>query len=413
MKRFLWLSILLATTTAVTATLNAQQEPGHLHVKCKAGFSVYLDGELRGVTSIKQQGLVLSKIAAGEHQLKLLAEGAMPAISDIIIDSGQVFVFEALSIPSMAGFGQVIIQTLPLECQISSATQVFKMSKTKDKIIVNDVPRRTHKLKFSALGSDVEYALDTSTNDVKLFVNILSGEVEETVINSHSATEARDRYYDPLLDMIFVKVPAGEFMMGSDGSHNEQPRHKVKLSSFYLGETEVTQAQWRKLMGNSPSNFSGDNLPVDEVSWDDVQAYMKKAGARYSLPSEAQWEYACRAGTTTKYYAGELEQCLDSIAWYYKNAGRKTHEVGLKQPNAWGLFDMTGNVWEWCGDWYDSNYYATSPTTNPTGPASGSSRVVRGGSWGNSAFSLRCADRTTTAPAGRDNGFGFRVLAVH
>jgi len=214
----------------------------------------------------------------------------------------------------------------------------------------------------------------------------------------------------------FVLIPAGSFMMGStNGYPDEKPVHQVTISQpFYIGRYEVTQAQWQSVMGNSPSYFKdcGGNCPVEEVSWDDAQNFINKLnesndGFRYRLPSEAEWEYACRAGTTGD-YAGDL----DSMAWYSANSGSKTHPVGGKQPNGFGLYDMHGNVWEWCRDWYDANYYASSPATDPQGPGSGQSRVLRGGSSGNVALGTRSAYRLNLTPASRSDGLGFRVVAV-
>jgi formylglycine-generating enzyme required for sulfatase activity len=179
----------------------------------------------------------------------------------------------------------------------------------------------------------------------------------------------------------FARISAGEFQMGFGNSGDESPVHRVKISrDFEMGKCEVTQAQWQAVMSNNPSSFKGDNLPVENVSWNDAQEFIRKLNQadskyQYRLPTEAEWEYACRAGTTGD-YAGNL----DDMAWYSNNSGSKTHAVGQKQANKWGLYDMHGNVWEWCQDWYDSNYYRQSPGADPTGPTAGSIRVYRGGS---------------------------------
>ena len=210
--------------------------------------------------------------------------------------------------------------------------------------------------------------------------------------------------------MMFVKIPAGSFMIGSEnGESDEKPIHKVTISNdFYLGKYEVTQAQWQALMSNNPSYFKGDNLPVEQVSWDDAQKFISKLNAqndgyKYRLPTEAEWEYAARSGTT-----GDYAGSLDSMAWYGANSGSKTHEVGTKQANAWGLFDMHGNVWEWCQDWYGN--YQSGSVTDPTGASSGSDRVGRGGGWYNGAVNLRSALRGSYSPLGRGSNLGFRVV---
>jgi formylglycine-generating enzyme required for sulfatase activity len=212
-------------------------------------------------------------------------------------------------------------------------------------------------------------------------------------------------------DSNFARIPAGEFQMGSENDSDEQPVHRVKISrDFEMGKCEVTQAQWQAVMGDNPSSFKGDNLPVEEVSWNDVQEFIRKLNQgdskyQYRLPTEAEWEYACRAGTTGD-YAGDL----DAMAWYGSNSNNQTHPVGQKQANKWGLYDMHGNVWEWCQDWYDSNYYGQSPGADPTGPTAGSYRVYRGGGWLSTAASCRSAIRFSISPGDRRYVLGFRLL---
>jgi len=200
-------------------------------------------------------------------------------------------------------------------------------------------------------------------------------------------------------------------MMGSDKDDIEKPVHRVNISnSFYMGKYEVTQTQWKAVMGNNPSSFSncGGDCPVENVSWDDVKDFIRKLNNlqndyEYRLPTEAEWEYAARAGTTGDYYGN-----LDSIAWHSSNSGSKTHPVGQKSPNAFGLYDMSGNVWEWCQDWYGS--YPSGTVTNPTGETSGSDRVFRGGGWNYAAANLRSANRSFNSPSNRYDSIGFRVV---
>jgi len=218
------------------------------------------------------------------------------------------------------------------------------------------------------------------------------------------------------LGMEFVSIPAGRFAMGcspgdSQCGGDENPRHEVRISrSFELGKYEVTQGQWVKVMGNNPSNFKGDDrLPVEQVSWNEAQAFIAKLndlndGYRYRLPTEVEWEYAARGRTTGPYYGN-----LDAIAWYDSNSGSKTHPVGQKQPNGFGLYDMVGNVWEWCADWHGESYYGSSPATDPNGPSSGQYRVLRGGSWNYVARYARVSGRGRGSPDGRYNCDGFRV----
>jgi formylglycine-generating enzyme required for sulfatase activity len=218
------------------------------------------------------------------------------------------------------------------------------------------------------------------------------------------------------VEIEFVRIPAGRFMMGcsqGDGQcyADEKPQHEVQITrSFQLGKYEVTQGQWAKVMGSNPSKFKGeDRLPVEEVSWNDVQSFIAKLNAlndgyRYRLPTEAEWEYASRGGTTGVYYGS-----LDEVGWYEKNSGSKTHPVGQKQPNGFELYDMLGNVWEWCSDWYDQSYYGSSPGSDPKGPDSAQNRVLRGGSWDDLSSNARASSRVRVVAFVRGNAIGFRL----
>lgn len=197
----------------------------------------------------------------------------------------------------------------------------------------------------------------------------------------------------------------------------DDEQHKVMLTkNFHIGRYPVTQRQWVAVMGNNPSDFKGDDLPVETVSWDDVQAYIRKLNERigenrYCLPTEAEWEYACRAGSTGEYCFGDGEVQLDEYAWYENNSGGKTHPVGQKKPNDWGLYDMHGNVCEWVSDRYGD--YPSGTVTDPKGPTSGDSRVLRGGSCCSSAMYLRVSDRDDDDPGTRGNNGGFRLAKNH
>ncbi|MGD0900448.1 MAG: formylglycine-generating enzyme family protein, partial [Thermoguttaceae bacterium] len=210
------------------------------------------------------------------------------------------------------------------------------------------------------------------------------------------------------MKMDLVLIPAGSFIMGDQkGDADEKPLHKVTITKpFYLGKHLVTQEQWQAVMGDNPSWFKGPKDPVENVAWDDCQAFLGKLNARFRrphpnplpagegeflLPTEAQWEYACRAGSTTKWCFGDDGRQFAANTWYGDNSGGKTHPVGERRPNAWGLYDVHGNVWEWCRDWYDEDYYGQSPGDDPSGPASGSYRASRGGSWANTAADCRSA----------------------
>ncbi len=242
-----------------------------------------------------------------------------------------------------------------------------------------------------------------------------------------------------------VPIPAGTFRMGSPADEagrtpGETPHQVALTQDYWLGATDVTQAQWTAMINTNPSIFKGDTLPVENVPWDNAMAFCDKlteqerkagrlpVGYIFTLPTEAQWEYACRAGTTGP-YAGDL----DAMAWYIKNSGGTTHAnalglydkqgnlwelysggtthaVGTKQANAWGLYDTQGNVWEWCSDWWGD--YPNGAVTDPTGPASGRKHVVRGGNWSSGAAHCRSAVRSDYGPGGRDVGFRLALSAV-
>jgi len=229
----------------------------------------------------------------------------------------------------------------------------------------------------------------------------------------------------PTLGAKFVLIPSGTFMMGShpdeSGRGLGETQHQVTIRRhFYMQTTEVTQGQWQKVMGNNPSHFSGwfskcDDCPVEQVSWNDVQEFIRKLNSmegtdRYGLPTEAQWEYAARAGTTTRFHTGNSDDDLSRAGWYGGNSGSTTHPVGQKTPNAWGLYDMHGNVWEWVQDWKGD--YPAGSVTDPEGPLSGLYRVLRGGSWDNDAGFCFSANRPGNDPGDRGSDMGFRLLAM-
>lgn len=209
-----------------------------------------------------------------------------------------------------------------------------------------------------------------------------------------------------------IPVQGGTFQMGSnDGESGEKPVHSVTLSSYYIGQTEVTQALWKAVMGSNPSYFKGDNRPVEKVSWNDCQTFINKlnrlTGERFRLPTEAEWEFAAKGGRQSRGFEYSGNTNIDYVAWYDGNSGSKTHPVATKSPNELGIYDMTGNVLEWCQDWYGR--YSSSSQTNPTGPTSGLNRVIRGGSWFIIAGGCRSAYRGDGAPDYRDNFIGLRL----
>ena len=269
-----------------------------------------------------------------------------------------------------------------------------------------------------------------------MLMGVLAANVLAASLVSPAAAQTAETVSNSI-GMEFIRIPAGTFMMGSPAddvqvSGHEQPQHEVTISrDFWLGRYEVTQAQWEAVVGSNPYALERSNpyygLPgmaeritrpdhPATVSWNDAQAFLARlneieGGALYRLPSEAEWEYAARAGTATRYSFGDDEAALAGHAWYGEGFGSGGHHpVGTKQPNLWGLYDIHGNVWEWTGDWFSSDWYAQSPGTDPQGPQDGVERVVRGGSWHSTGDGWRSAARRDYDPDYRGISIGFRVL---
>jgi formylglycine-generating enzyme required for sulfatase activity len=232
------------------------------------------------------------------------------------------------------------------------------------------------------------------------------------------AGEEKDLVIAAGVKMTFCWCPPGEFLMGSHKNEkgryiNEDQVHVILSQGFWMAKTQVTQKQWVAIMNNNPSEYKGDNLPVEMVSWGDAKKFLKKlnakigniAGKKMILPTEAQWEYACRAGELGPYSGGTV----DEVAWYEDYTGDKTHPVGMKKPNAWGLHDMHGNVWEWCSDRYAVELLGG---IDPSGPASGVNRVIRGASWGNPPVQCRSACRWSEYQSFSNFYLGFRPAMV-
>ena len=246
------------------------------------------------------------------------------------------------------------------------------------------------------------------------------------VFSSSSATKEAENAFENKtftvngvsFDMIAVK--GGTFTMGctneqgGDCFDDERPIHSVTLSDYYIGKFEVTQELWQAVMGSNPSGFKGNNLPVEQVSWNDVQEFIKKlnlmTGQNFRLPTEAEWEYAARGGNKSNSYKYSGSNTIGNVAWYWDNSNSETHQVGTKSPNELGIYDMSGNVWEWCQDWYGD--YSSGSQTNPIGSSSGSFRVLRGGSWNNRARLCRVSLRNYYFPDRGSYYFGFRLVLV-
>ena len=254
---------------------------------------------------------------------------------------------------------------------------------------------------------DVNNDLKVNTADVVAIYNyIITGEGDDPTPGDVTTYTVNG------VSFKMIPVEGGTFQMGSTtGDSDEKPVHSVTLSSYSIGETEVTQALWTAVMGSNPSNWKGDKLPVEMVSWNDCQTFIAKlnqlTGQTFRLPTEAEWEFAAKGGTKSKGYTYSGSNTIDDVAWYTGNSSSETHEVATKSPNELGIYDMSGNVLEWCQDWYGS--YSSSSQSNPTGPASGSYRVDRGGSWFSYATSCRTAFRYYDTPTYTYGNLGLRL----
>jgi len=285
-------------------------------------------------------------------------------------------------------------------------------------------PARNDRPKFASLG-DIGYGSyhEFAENPYKAYENPALPDYKEMIEDYLVKTivqminEPEMHYPKVIGEDEMVLIPAGEFFMGSESknftSPHERPGHQVYLDSFFIDKYEVTEQQYKSVMGENPSYWHGSDLPVHVVSWDDAKEYCKRVGKR--LPSEAEWEKAAKGGRNDKWSGTNDAGSLGEYAWIddrsipsEKRSGSRPHPVGTKKPNGYGIYDMSGNLWEWISDWYGSDYYKTSPKANPTGPEKGQLRVLRGGSWDSHLIEVRTAGRIARYPEYKDFMIGFR-----
>lgn len=286
--------------------------------------------------------------------------------------------------------------------------------------LINNLLIGEHQYRLTRKG----YADYTGTMNIRegetaqLSATLKKEEMQQHVANTTVADgQSRKTFTVGNVSFTMIRVDGGTFQMGATSEQGsdvydwEKPAHQVTLSPYYIGETEVTQALWEAVMGKNPSKFKGSQLPVEEVSWKDCQNFVeklnKKTGQNFRLPTEAEWEYAARGGNKSRGYKYSGSNSLSDVAWYTDNSGSGTHDVKTKQANELGLYDMSGNVWEWCQDWYGS--YSAGSQTNPMGATSGSGRVNRGGGWDGCARFCRVSDRNGSSPGNRVGGLGLRL----
>ena len=354
----------------------------------------WLDGKNIGLTPI-----YLPQILIGSHTLKLTKSGCADWTGNVNVAEGQIAEINA---------------TLQSGAPVTFTSNVASAQLYLDGVLLGPA-NGTYDVAF---GSHTIVCKAAGKKDLTKNITISQTGINRTVDCRFGATPKTITVNGVSFDMI--KVEGGTFTMGAtseqgnDAESDEKPTHKVTLSDYYIGETEVTQALWQAVMGNNPSSFKGNSNPVESVSWDDCQEFIRKlnslSGRTFRLPTEAEWEFAARGGNKFKGYKYSGSKNINGVAWYKNNSGSKTHAVKTKSPNELGLYDMTGNVWELCQDWYGS--YSSNAQTNPKGPSSGSGRVLRGGCWAGDARYCRVSDRGRNSPDHRYNVFGLRLVLI-
>ena len=373
-------TITLDAPTPINGTVDVDSSP--------MGASIYIDGKHYGETPN-----YISDILIGEHELKLTKQGCASVTKTITIKEG-----ETLSVNEKLQTGK----------EISIST-----GQSGDKIYVDG----------NYLGiSPITINLSYGSHEIKAERDgkTVSKNIEVSQVETHGRVSSTDKCELTFfgnqtitvkgVSFTMIAVEGGTFKMGatseqgSDAYDSEKPVHNVTLSDYYIGETEVTQELWQAVMGTTPSRFKGNKKPVEQVSWNDCQEFIKKlnqlTGKNFRLPTEAEWEYAARGGNKSKGYKYSGSNSIGDVAWYTNNSSSQTHDVKTKQANELGIYDMSGNVYEWCQDWYGS--YSRGSQTNPTGPSSGSYRVLRGGSWSIGAVGCRVSNRYNGHPGFRD-----------
>lgn len=370
---------------------------GSLRVKSNpTGAKVFIGGNVAGETPVE-----LGDIKPGNKRVRVEKSG---------------YRAEEKSVHVRAGARKIV--SFELEQKVSKAWLTVLASPADARVrILNIDPRYSAGMALAPGRYHVE--VSSSGYEMKQqWIALAVGDDLDVDITLQKAQATPGRSFtDPATGMEFVWVAGGCYQMGDtfgDGDSDEKPVHEVCVDGFYMGKYEVTEEEYEKIAGSNPSNDpKGDNYPVEMVSWNDAQSFIAKlnnrSGKNYRLPTEAEWEYAARSGGKKEKYAGS--NSVDSVAWYYSNSGVQKHQVGTQSANGLGLYDMSGNLWEWCSDWYASDYYKSSPRDNPQGASSGSNRVSRGGSWLSGPAGVRAAYRDGSGAADRLDNLGFRLVS--
>ena len=415
----------VTVTEGMTASVNVTLEARFAHVTINSlpGAAIKVNGAEVG------SGSYSNNMAEGIYDIEASLAGHRPVTKQIEVIVGVPQTIELRPTPI---YGMLDVNSNPMGANITINGKSYGDTPTSiENLLVGDYDVVLTKPGYASVSQRVTVSENASASvDVKMQKGEMkNSQIDESALSvsainltpnwSASVTPSQRAVLEKLIANM-VKVEGSTFTMGAtpeqgnDAYEYERPAHQVTLSDYYIGRYEVTQKEWQAVMGDNPSKFYGDNLPVDYVSWNDCQDFINKlnqlTGLKFRLPTEAEWEFAARGGKQSKGYKYSGSDNIGDVAWYYENSGSKTHQVGTKEPNELGIYDMSGNVGEWCGDWYGR--YSSSAQTNPTGPSSGSGRVLRGGGWSRDAGYCRVSDRSLINPSIRGNFSGFRVVLV-
>ena len=402
--------------TTTQQTKQKKQKPTPRSTPEEAGYDVtfscnvssaalYIDGNANGNASGSRF------LKTGSHTIKVTANGYEEYTRQITVNRQNRTCSISLVKKKEVVQAEEAGYDVTFSCNVPSATLYIDGNANGNPSGSRFLKTGSHTIKVTANGYE-EYSRQITVNRQNRTCSISLVKSAITASYQNGTLRVGDVSYK------MVYVQGGTFTMGAtseqgyDAYSDEKPAHSVTLSSYYIGQTEVTQALWKAVMGNNPSNSKGDNLPVEEVSWDDCQEFVSKlnrlTGKNFRLPTEAEWEYAARGGSKSRGYKYSGSNTLGSVAWYDDNSGSTTHPVGTKSSNELGLYDMSGNVLEWCQDWKGG--YSSSPQTNPKGPNSGAERVNRGGSWSIIAGFCRVSIRGNFPPSDRYCFLGLRLV---
>ncbi len=388
------------------AALNMAANFVSVTINTDSDADIYVDGDYKG------KGRWTGKLSEGLHNVEARKQNHKPTAKtlDLVLGATQTITLDA---PKPIN-GSVDVNSSPMGATIYIDGKSYGETPN----YINNVLIGTHELKLEKQGCTTI----TKTINVKEGETLTVNEKlvsQQTTVNRQQASGnagGNETFTVNGVSFKMIKIEGGTFNMGatseqgSDANSDEYPVHSVTLSDYYIGETEVTQELWEAVMGSNPSNFKGSQKPVEFVSWHDCKEFITKlnrlTGKNFRLPTEAEWEYAARGGNKSKGYKYSGSNTIGNVAWYDGNRG--THKVKTKSPNELGIYDMSGNVWEWCEDWY--GYYSNGSQTNPTGPSFGSYRVLRGGGWRVNAKLCRVSYRHNYSPGYRYNSSGFRVV---